>query len=307
MTTKEKLQLIKRFSGLTQERLAEKLGVSFATLNSWINGRSIPRKKRQEAIDELYAIYSGTKIIPKNILEAKKALLKKKSQRRKNVVSFISDNQDIFDQFVLSLTYNTNRIEGSTLTEDETAAILFENASLPNRSLTEQLEAKNHQTAFNFMFFWLKDKKPVGEKLILKLHAILMNSIRTDAGLYRNHGVRILGSNVPTANYLKVPELMKKIAVDINKNNSDLIARVAGVHSRFEQIHPFSDGNGRIGRLLMHAMLLEKNYPPAMILQENKRIYMKYLNKAQLEGDDSLLEDFLCDAVLKSFDILERK
>lgn len=69
--------------------------------------------------------------------------------------------QGFYDQFVLSLTYNTNRIEGSTLTEDETAAILFENAYLPNRSLTEQLEAKNHQTAFNFMFDWLEEKKSI--------------------------------------------------------------------------------------------------------------------------------------------------
>jgi len=307
MTIKEKLQLIKRFSGLTQEKLAEKLNVSFVTLNSWINGRSVPRQKKQTVIDEFYARYSGTKVIPKNILGAKKDLLKKKSRKKKNVVLFILDNPDIFNRFVLSLTYNTNRIEGSTLTEDETAAILFENASLPNRTLVEQLEAKNHQTAFNFMFSWLKEKKPINEKLILKLHAILINSIRIDAGNYRNHGVRILGSNVPTANFLKVPELMAKLATDIKKNNSDLIVRVAKIHSRFEQIHPFSDGNGRIGRLLIHAMFLEKNYPPAMILQENKRLYMKYLNKSQLEDESSLLEDFLCDAVLDGFDILERK
>ena len=65
------------------------------------------------------------------------------------------------------------------------------------------------------MFDWLKSKKPISEELILKLHSILMNSIRSDAGVYRSHGVRILGTNMPTANYLKVPVLMKRLVKDI--------------------------------------------------------------------------------------------
>lgn len=307
MNISEKLKIIKGFSGLTQEQLASELEVSFATLNSWINGRSVPHKKKQSQIDELYAKYSGTKIIPETVLDAKKDLLNKKSRKYKNILATIINNPDIYDQFVLSLTYNTNRIEGSTLTEDETAAILFENASLPNRSLTEQLEAKNHQTAFNFMFEWLKSKNPISEELILKLHSILMNSIRSDAGVYRSHGVRILGTNVPTANYLKVPILMKRLIKNINTDKKDFIEKLADIHSRFEQIHPFSDGNGRIGRLLIHVMLLQKNFPPALILQKEKRLYMKYLNKSQMTGDTSLLEDFLCDAVMLSFDFIDRR
>lgn len=307
MTIKEQLKGIKQFSGLTQEQMAKQLGVSFATLNSWINGRSIPHLKRQTSIDELYAKYSGTKIIPETLLEAKKKLLQNLSLKQKNILSLILNNHDIFDNFVLSLTYNTNKIEGSTLTEDETADIIFSNVSLPNKSLTEHLEAKNHQTAFVALFDWLKNKKPIGEELILKLHAILMNGIKSDAGIYRNHGVRIMGANVPTANYLKVPVLMKKLAEDLYQSAGDPIKKTAEIHSRFEQIHPFSDGNGRIGRLLIHAMLLQNNYPPALILQENKRLYMRYLNKAQMFGDQSLLEDFLCDAILLGFKILKRK
>jgi Fic family protein len=307
MNISGKLKIIKDFSDLTQEQLAKELEVSFATFNSWINGRSIPHKKKQFRIDELYAKYSGTKIIPGTVLDAKKNALNRKSRKYKNILATIINNPDIYDQFVLSLTYNTNRIEGSTLTEDETAAILFENASLPNRSLTEQLEAKNHQTAFNFMFDWLKSKKPISEEFILKLHSILMNSIRSDAGVYRNHGVRIMGTNVPVTNYLKVPELIKSLVKNIHAGKKDFIAKIADIHSRFEQIHPFSDGNGRIGRLLIHAMLLRQNFPPAMILQKEKRLYMKYLNKSQMDGDASLLEDFLCDAVMLSFDLMERK
>ena len=134
-----------------------------------------------------------------------------------------------------------------------------------------------------------------------------MNSIREDAGAYRNQGVRILGANIPTANYLKVPALLKELIKNINAPVRDIIAHVSEIHGRFEQIHPFSDGNGRIGRLLMQVMLLRKNFPPALILQEKKPLYIKYLNKFQMTGDSSLLQDFISDAVMSGFAVLERK
>jgi Fic family protein len=307
MEISEKLRLIKQISGLTQEKISKQLDVSFATLNSWINEKSLPRKKKQEAINELYSQYAGTKIIPDTLLQAKKEVIAKKSQNHPGIVKEILANPDIHKQFVLSLTYNTNRIEGSTLTEDETAGILFENVSPPHRSLTEQLEAKNHQSALRYLFAWILDKNSINEGLVLKLHAILMNSIREDAGAYRKHGVRILGANIPTANYLKVPVLLKELIKNINAPGKDIIAHVSEIHGRFEQIHPFSDGNGRIGRLLMQVMLLRINFPPALILQEKKPLYIKYLNKFQMTGDSSLLQDFISDAVMSGFAVLERK
>ena len=135
---------------------------------------------------------------------------------------------------------------------------------------------------------------------------MLMNGIQQDAGLYRNHGVRIVGANVPTANHVKVPQLAKKLVEEINISEKGIIYHCAQVHSRFEQIHPFSDGNGRIGRLLIHAMLLRKNYPPAVIRQEKKRFYLKFLNNAQVKDRFEDLEEFLCDAVLGGFSVIER-
>ncbi len=307
MTIREKLQLIQKLSGLTQAQLAGRLGVTFTALNRWINGKAIPRPKAQEKIDELYKEYSGEKQIPETILAAKKGIILQKRKSHKAILEEIIKNPDIRDQFYLSLTYHSNRIEGSSLSENETAAILFENVALPNKSLVEQLEAKNHQAALEYLFSYLSSGKLLDENLVLKLHGILMNAIRSDAGIYRNHGVRILGTHLPTANYLKIPILMAELIRDINRSHKDIIAHISLVHSRFEQIHPFADGNGRIGRLLMHAMLLKTNFPPAVIRQERKRLYITYLNKAQLKGDASLLEDFVCDAVLEGFRILERK
>lgn len=306
MKVSEKLRLIQQISGLTQEKISQQLEVSFATLNSWINEKSLPRKKKQEAINELYSQYAGIKIIPDDLLQAKKEVIAIKNMKHPGIVKEILANPDIHKRFVLSLTYNTNRIEGSTLTEDETAGILFENVSPPHRSLTEQLEAKNHQSALRYLFAWTIDKNKVNEGLVLKLHSILMNSIREDAGAYRNHGVRILGANIPTANYLKVPALLKELIKNINAPVKDIIAHVSEIHGRFEQIHPFSDGNGRIGRLLIQVMLLRKNFPPALIMQDKKALYIKYLNKFQTTGDSSLLQDFISDAIMSGFDVLER-
>src|SRR3989344_541066 len=177
MTPKEKLQLILKLSGLTQAQLAARLGVTFVALNRWINDKATPRQKTQAKIDELYKEYSGEKQIPETALAAKKAIVFKKRKDHRSVLKEIIDNPDIRDQFYLSLTYHSNRIEGSTLSENETAAILFQNASLPHNTLTEQLEVKNHQAAIEYLFRHVIEKKTLDDGFILKLHGILMNAV----------------------------------------------------------------------------------------------------------------------------------
>jgi Fic family protein len=261
----------------------------------------------QTAIDELFLEVTGQKIIPVDQLTAKKQIIQKKSIGHTNIIKEILDNPDVRDQFILKLTYHSNSIEGNTLTEPDTAAILFDNAALPNKSLTEQLEAKNHQTALNYLFDWLLKREKIDEQQVLRLHSILMNGIRSDAGMYRNHGVRITGVDMPTANYASVPKLMAEIMARINGKTDDVIALAATIHSAFEKIHPFSDGNGRVGRLLMNVMLLRADFAPCIIRQEQKRLYYAYLYKAQTKGEQSQLEDYICDAVMEGFNILERR
>lgn len=304
MKISEKLQLIIKIAGITQQELADKIGISFVALNSLINSKSQARKKTEEKINYLYLEYSGKKQIPVNIIDAKKEIISQKSIKNSNILKTILGNENILKQIILSLTYNSNKIEGSTLTENETAAIIFDNIALPDKTLVEQMEAKNHQTALNYLFNHLYEKKPVDEALILHLHSILLSGINQDAGFYRRHSVRIMGTNITTANYMKVPELMKKLADEVNKKENNVISRVSYIHSQFEQIHPFSDGNGRIGRLLLQAMLLQKNIAPAIIKQENRIFYMKYLNISQMKNDFSLFEDFLCEAILEGYKII---
>ncbi|MDD5040925.1 MAG: Fic family protein [Candidatus Peribacteraceae bacterium] len=306
MTIPQKLKIIRQLSGLSQTELAQKLGVTFVAFNRWVNGKAAPRRKAQDRIDALYRECTGLKLIPEEELEAKKAILVQRAKKEKNVLHAILESPDIRDQFILTLTYTSNSIEGSTLTEAETAIVLFHNAALPDKTLAEQLEAKNHQTALLHLFQHLSQEKPVNEDLLLKMHGMLMNGLRPDAGSYRHHGVRIVGADLPTANALKVPLLMEELAKEFMMRGKGIIAHAAAIHARFEQIHPFSDGNGRIGRLLLHAMLLRENLPPAVIRPERKRLYYTFLNTAQKKGDTSLLQDFLCDAVSEGWGIVQR-
>lgn len=306
MTPAEQINLLLRLSGLTQAALAQRLGVSFPALNAWARGRAKPRSGARRRIGKLLADYGVPDESASDLTALKHALLKR-AKTGQRMIAAILGQPDVRDEFVLALTYHSNVIEGSTLTKGETAAVLFEQAALKNRTLREQIEAKNHQAAIEYLFEQVRSNAKIGEAFIRQLHAMLMNGIQSDAGSYRTHGVRIVGANVPTANYASVPRLMERLAADLNRPTGDALGAAARIHARFEQIHPFTDGNGRIGRLLLNAMLLRANYAPAVIEQRRKRDYLKLLNRAQLLEDHEPFERFVAEAVLIGYAIADRK
>lgn len=311
MNIPKKLETIQKTLGLTQTKLALQLGVSFPTLNSWLVGKSIPRAKKNQIINDLFLEVTGQKQISEEKLKKKRKILQYKTLGYKSVLSEILDNPDIRDQFILKLTYHSNGIEGSTLTEPDTANILFNDIAISKKTLVEHLEAKNHQTALLYLFDYIYQKQKIDENLILKLHSILMNGIIPSAGVYRNHAVRIVGVNLPTSNYLSIKkniqELMLFTENFLSKKENNIVSFSAIFHSKFEQIHPFSDGNGRVGRLLLNAYLLSMNMAPAVIKQEKKQLYYTYLYKSQIKEEYSQFEDYLCDAIMAGFTILERE
>ncbi len=309
MTASAHLFAIQKASGMTQTHLAREFGVSLVTLNRWMNSNAMPRPAAQKRIDALYAKHvSKTGTSDTELLKAKKSYLAKLTKKSKNPLAQILAAPDVLEQIELSLTFHTNRLEGSSLTEHETALVLFENAALKDKTLVEQLEAKNHQSAIRYLFRHLTEGGRVDEALILALHGVLMSGIRDDAGRYRVHGVRIVGTFVPTANPVKVPLLMAQFSKRISKKLPvDIVRFVAETHAEFEQIHPFSDGNGRIGRLLANALLLKAHYPPAIITENIRRDYLSALNKAQLTTDFTPLQHIIADAILEGQNILTQK
>lgn len=299
------LESIIKASGWSQEQLAYNLSVSFATLNSWINERSQPRKKALLKIEKLYLDTVGADSVSIDVLNyAKLTALKLRSNPK-----VIAENKDLLDTLTLYLTYHTNTIEGSSMTLADVEDVIFDHKVLFNRSAIEQAEARNHQAALNWLLDQLIAKGKnfeINEELILGIHLRLMNGIISDAGQYRNHTVRIMGSHVTLANYVKIPELVIKLTADIKDSQDDEVSTMAQTHARFEQIHPFSDGNGRTGRLVMLAQALKAGLVPPLVIKERKYAYYKYLELAQIKGDYMPLELFVSESMMFTNKLLKK-
>lgn len=308
MTIQQKLILIQKHSGNTQEELAHELEVSFPTLNSWINGKSTPRDKAVEKIESLFIEYMGDVSIGVEVLGNKIHKLGDLQQQFKDPFSLIMSRNDLYDSFLLSLTYHTNSIEGSTFTQPDVKAVLFDDVTIPNKSVREHQEAKNHQGALGYVMRWLRDNNgDINQEFIMHIHQILMNGIMHNAGVYRNHSVRIAGVNVPTSNYLSIPKHMQELVQLLNqlkKGSSKQVEHIALTHARFEQIHPFSDGNGRVGRLLMILLAFKYQMAPIIIRQERKQAYYSYLEEAQTNKNIIPLTSFIFDGLFEGYNML---
>lgn len=297
MNTSKKLMIILKASGRSQEQLARSLGVSFATLNSWVNERSTPRAKALLRIEKLYLDTVGAEEVAEEVLQQTKNIALGLHQ---NIKDIIADTQ-VLNTLTLYLTYHTNAIEGSTMTLNDVEDVIFDNKVLSNRTAIEQTEARNHQATLHWLIEQIDTmgkKFKIDEALILTIHVRLMNGIISDAGKYRNHSVRIMGSRVFLANYLKIPKLISDLVRDLQHNSKgDQIRKIAETHARFEQIHPFSDGNGRTGRLIMLAQALSAGIVPPLVVKERKYAYYKYLEIAQEEANSKPLELFVAQSI----------
>lgn len=292
---------ILKASGWSQEELAQRLSVSFVTLNAWANGRARPRRKALEAIQALYFDIVGADEVDLAELTQKKRLI----ATFKTNARAISNNEEVLNKLTLHLTYHTNTIEGSTMTLSDTKEVLFEHKVLSNRTQVEQAEARNHQAALLWLLEQLQSKQfAINEEVVIGLHLRLMNGIISDAGQYRKHSVRIMGANVPLANHQKIPVLMGELLTLVNTKPSDLASHLAQTHAAFEKIHPFSDGNGRVGRLLMLAQALRIGIAPPLVLKEKKQAYYKYLELAQTKEQFAPLELFLAESITTANELL---
>ncbi len=299
-----KLREILASSGWSQERLAYNLGVSFSTLNNWINGKTKPRLKAVKAIDDAYLDIVGRTEIDRKFLE----VAKKKALAQKITVWELVKNTPLLDKLTLFLTYHTNTIEGSTLTLSEVKEVLDDaNKVLSNKTAREQIEARNHRAA---MFYLLDELASKGkgfkwtEQIILNIHLRLMNTLISNAGSYRNHGVRIMGSVTVLANHASINRLMNDFINDLNVPAKDIIENIAKLHARFERIHPFSDGNGRTGRLVMFVQALQNGLMPPLVVKERKKAYYKYLELAQTESNCDLLSLFIAESMVTASTVI---
>lgn len=197
-----------------------------------------------------------------------------------------SDNR--YEAFVSLFTFDSNAIEGNTLTLDETSQLLFDGL-VPAKSLREVNEALNHKRAFDHLLGYRGD---VTKRFICRLHELVVQDtlpkqLSGQAGRYRDVQVHIRGVAWVPARPEAVPKDMKVLLEWYAKNKGSVnpVVVAAYFHTAFELVHPFVDGNGRVGRLLMNFILRKNGYPMINLPNARKREYYAALHRGQVEGD----------------------
>lgn len=191
--------------------------------------------------------------------------------------------QKIKESLTIEWTYNSNSIEGNTLTFRETQMVLQEGITIKGKSLREHFEAKNHEKAIDYLYTLVDENYTLRSIDILSLHELVLRMIEDEfAGRIRNGGVRITGANFVPPNANKVSDLLDELIDFINTNPLDLndIELATVFHHKLVWIHPFFDGNGRTVRLAMNLLLMRKGFPPAIILKNDRKKYYEALNQA---------------------------
>lgn len=213
--------------------------------------------------------------------------------------------QKIKESLSVEWTYNSNSIEGNTLTLQETQMVLQEGITVKGKSLREHFEAKNHEKAINYLFSIVDDSYEIRAIDILSIHSLVLNMIEEDfAGRIRNGGVRISGANFVPPNANKVSDFLDELIDFVNTNPMQLndIELATIFHHKFVWIHPFFDGNGRTVRLAMNLLLMRKGFPPAIILSNDRKKYYEALNQAN-NGNYQKLMLLMCQAQERTLNI----
>ena len=178
------------------------------------------------------------------------------------------------DEFLVEYTYNSNAIEGNTLTLKETAMVL-EGVTIDQKPLKDHLEAIGHRDAFRYVENLVKDKTALSEYTIRSIHSLVLIDRPEDKGVFRRIPVRIMGAfHEPPQPYMIEPMIHDLlIKHGERKASMHLIEAIALFHLDFEGIHPFIDGNGRTGRLLMNLELMQNGYPAIDVKFTDRRRY----------------------------------
>lgn len=267
------------------------------------NGKNVEKKVK----------YLG-KNIPKNIEDIKKQFLseiyeerwvsifkkiKKNFLKEKRKTPKTAREKEVKD-FSIRFTYDTQKIEGSTLTLRETANLLEKGLTPKEKSIKDVKEAEAHEKVFYKM---LSYKKDLSLSLILYWHKKLFENTKKDiSGKIRKHQVKISGSKFMPPSPVEIYPLLQDFFDWYKKNKTlNAVKLAALVHLKFVTIHPFSDGNGRISRLIMNFILNKNNYPMLNITYVNRNSYYNALERSQINKKEDIFVQWFSRRYLKEF------
>lgn len=199
---------------------------------------------------------------------------------------------DYLDDILVRLAHHSTAIEGNTISLPETVSIILHN-TLPSSngaSVREFYEIDNHRQAFEFMMEMLRQDEPLSVALIQKMHSKLTDRLQYDRGQFKKNDNRIVGAEFKTALPAETPGLMIQLVDNLNyrlevaNDDDEKIEAIVDSHIQFERIHPFSDGNGRTGHMIMNYSLLKEKLPPFIVHKSDRGVYIERLANQDVEG-----------------------
>lgn len=194
-------------------------------------------------------------------------------------------NYEYFLDLSVRMIYHSNAIEGNTLTLNETATIILDSTIPGSKSVREVFEVLNHKKAIDYMISELENEKKLDIYMIKKINKEILDRLNDNAGNFKNSSNAIIGADFVTSTPSQAPALIKNWIENLNyrlelcKNNNEKLLEILHSHIEFERIHPFSDGNGRTGRLIMLYLCFQEKISPFVIEKSDRALYMNYLRE----------------------------
>ena len=193
------------------------------------------------------------------------------------------------EEFTVEYTYNSNAIEGNTLTLRETDMVL-RGLTIDRKPLKDHMEAVGHKEAFDYVLELVQENAPLTERVIQQIHYLVLADKKDDRGVYRRVPVRIMGAqHEPVQPYLIRP-MMEQLLADFAASQEHIVTKLARFHIEFEGIHPFIDGNGRTGRLLVNLELMKAGFPPIDIKFADRMAYYDAFDEYHVKHNLSAME-----------------
>lgn len=207
----------------------------------------------------------------------------------------------LMEEFTVEYTYNSNAIEGNTLTLRETDLVL-RGLTIYQKPLKDHMEAVGHKEAFDYVREIVKNSTPISESVIKQIHYLVLADKKDDRGVYRRVPVRIMGAqHEPVQPYLIAPK-MEQLLRDYDDSDEHIVTKLVRFHIEFEGIHPFIDGNGRTGRMLVNLELMKAGYPPIDIKFADRLSYYNAFDEYYVKNNLSAMENLFARYVNSRLD-----
>lgn len=206
------------------------------------------------------------------------------------------------EEFTVEYTYNSNAIEGNTLTLRETDMVL-RGLTINQKPLKDHMEAVGHKEAFDFVRELVQNQAPLSERVIQQIHYLVLADKRDDRGVYRRVPVRIMGAqHEPVQPYLIQPG-MEQLLESYGTSTEHIVTKLARFHIEFESIHPFIDGNGRTGRLLVNLELMKAGFPPIDIKFTDRLAYYNAFDEYHIKHSLFAMEKLFAGYINERLDL----